>query len=473
MTKSRIIYLAIGLAMALAFFASCSGSEKRYVRKDASTPEGQADLTAMRKALAVMKAKGCEDPTSWYYQSAMHWIPDTIRKNALCEAYHNPSDLKDGWDNCTHSPTGKEKLHFLVWHRMYIWHFEKIVRKLSGKRDFALPYWNYASADGRHDYRMPREFRTKGSLYTSCRFDSLNAGYPISGEGRRALDLRKLMSYKDYRDFCYSINAAPHGSMHDYIGSGNDTSSVPRYDNPITGTKTGTGLMGWVPTAAFDPIFWLHHSNIDRIWQQWTNSSNGQNVELEDLKSVYWPYVFFDENGKKVVYSIEDVISVVYQMDYDFDDTKLKEKVGALRMVRASKQRLIAQAGRSDVSGRVTDIKTKALLAASEGAHGGCEVEVKVSFKTRPKGVYELYMNHRGSNFSPSHQSFVGYMTFFGQDHGKPGCDGSCCREVKDGRQWTTFYFRVPERSRYDFKIYKHNGVHTGDVRIESVRLSN
>lgn len=42
----------------------------------------------------------------------------------------------------------------------------------------------------------------------------------------------------------------PHGSMHSAIGG------------------TG-GLMSSVPTAAFDPIFWVHHCNIDRLWRRW------------------------------------------------------------------------------------------------------------------------------------------------------------------------------------------------------------
>ena len=31
------------------------------------------------------------------------------------------------------------------------------------------------------------------------------------------------------------------------------------------------GSMGQVPTAAFDPIFWSHHSMVDRIWYLWQN----------------------------------------------------------------------------------------------------------------------------------------------------------------------------------------------------------
>ena len=34
------------------------------------------------------------------------------------------------------------------------------------------------------------------------------------------------------------------------------------------------GAMADVPTAAFDPIFWVHHSNIDRLWVEWACSKD-------------------------------------------------------------------------------------------------------------------------------------------------------------------------------------------------------
>ncbi len=46
----------------------------------------------------------------------------------------------------------------------------------------------------------------------------------------------------------------PHGSIHGAIGED----------------------MGAVPRSARDPIFWLHHANIDRLWAVWTNMGDGQ-----------------------------------------------------------------------------------------------------------------------------------------------------------------------------------------------------
>ncbi len=457
-----------------------NNEEIRYVRKNANSPEAQSDIEAMNKALKIMREKGCTDPVSWYYQGAIHWIPDSIGNNPLCESYHNVSDLKTAWDNCTHSPSGKEKLHFLVWHRLYIWHFEKIVRKLSGKQDFALPYWAYTN-NNVADKIMPEMLRnSQSSLYESCRYDSLNMGQPLNGEILRAVDITKLMKYTDYITFCNNMNAAPHGAMHDYIGAGNDTTGTLRFNNPITGTITNTGLMGWVPTAGFDPVFWLHHSNIDRVWQQWTNSENGQMVTLEQLKSVEWPYVFFDENGKKVEYTMEEVIKIIYDMDYDFDDTKVKSKE-TKPLVKSTPIRQIATLTEDvKVARDITGIKVDRLLTSSHSSSfDKINMEVNVSFNKVPRGVYEVYINiPSGETYHPSSKYFVGFMNFFGFDDKMQGksCREGCCTPLNgSGRPYTIFYYELSKESvasgEYNVTIYKHNQV-SNDIIIDNISIT-
>ncbi len=59
----------------------------------------------------------------------------------------NPNDPR-GWskqaqihfDHCPHG-----NWWFLPWHRAYLGYFEQICRKLTGNKDFALPYWNWTT----------------------------------------------------------------------------------------------------------------------------------------------------------------------------------------------------------------------------------------------------------------------------------------------------------------------------------------
>jgi len=446
-------------------------NEQRYVRYEVHSDKGVKNLEAMNKAMAIMRAMPCDSPLSWYYQAAIHWIPDTINNNHLCEWYNNTSQLKLGWDNCTHSPSGKEKLHFLLWHRLYIWHFEKIVRKLSGYKEFALPYWDYTNAEHRV---LPEMLRNKNSsLFESCRFQDLNDGKPIAGEIERALDMTKLMSYTSYEPFCLNINAAPHGAMHDYIGAGNDTTGLMMFNNPITNGITNTGLMGWVPTAAFDPVFWLHHSNIDRLWQQWSNSPNGKAVMLEQLKDNPWPYVFFDENGKEVRYTIEQALDIVYnKMDYDFDDTKVIAPKQPGLLTAGPVKVLATSTNKIRINSQITDAVTQLPLTGSHQSMA--TLGLTVSYTKKPHGVYEVYINNDSLFNGSSDKQFVGFMTFFGTDNKVSGesCKRGCCAPLtEDGRPFFYFEYEIPYSRTNKIQIYKHNGKHTGDLIIEKIEI--
>jgi hypothetical protein len=463
------------LLIVCLIFTSCGSEVKKseqkgWVRKNANSPEATKDLEALNKALSIMKQKNCSDPLSWYYQGSIHWVPDTIKNNSLCETYHSPVDLKEAWDNCTHTPGGQEKIHFLVWHRLYIWHFEKIVRKLSGYEDFSLPYWAYTNLN-QSDKILPKTLRDKNSsLYEEARFSELNEGKPVSGEIERALDLTNLMQYQNFKSFSYAINGAPHGAMHDYIGSGNDTTGTLQFNNKITGGVTNNGLMGWVPTAGFDPVFWLHHSNIDRIWQQWTNSTNGKRVTLEELETAPWPYVFFDEEGKKVEYTLDSIMKIIYTMDYDFDDINLTSKSETTSLMAKRNDTLAKKSINVSVSNQITDAVT-VVLKPTTAKPNRVTLELTVSFTKVPKGIYEVYNSHTEGN-KPSDSNFIGFMNFFGADHKMPGesCQRGCCQELsKEGRPLFTFEWEVDFCEQYNIDVYKHNGKHLGDLKIEKV----
>ena len=108
-----------------------------YCRYEAHTPQGKKNLESFRIALRQMKAMGCENPLSWYYQGAIHWVPTrsgeisgiVANGNPLCPYYSDfpiasicgecindqglipnctcPPRASDkllaSWDNCTHN----------------------------------------------------------------------------------------------------------------------------------------------------------------------------------------------------------------------------------------------------------------------------------------------------------------------------------------------------------------------------------
>jgi tyrosinase len=50
------------------------------------------------------------------------------------------------------------------------------------------------------------------------------------------------------------------------------------------------GSMGMIPTAPCDPIFWMHHAEIDRIWAQWQTTHAGQNPPLAGAAATMDPW---------------------------------------------------------------------------------------------------------------------------------------------------------------------------------------
>ena len=60
-----------------------------------------------------MRAKDCSDPTSWYYQGAIHWIPDTIQDNKLCPFYHTYLEKKVNLHNTMLTKLKNDKTNFI------------------------------------------------------------------------------------------------------------------------------------------------------------------------------------------------------------------------------------------------------------------------------------------------------------------------------------------------------------------------
>lgn len=96
--------------------------------------------------------------------------------------------------------------------------------------------------------------------------------------------------------FSSSVEGTPHGAVHVTVG----------------------GLMGSVPTAAQDPIFWTHHANIDRLWNRWLdNPAHANPASGPFLTTVF---NFFDEDGHLVTMSGKDVLRTAEQLCYRYDD---------------------------------------------------------------------------------------------------------------------------------------------------------
>jgi tyrosinase len=72
--------------------------------------------------------------------------------------------------------------------------------------------------------------------------------------------------------------------------------------------------------AARDPIFWLHHCNIDRLWEQWLRLGQGRSNPVNNSTWMDVKFSFFDENGQKQEMSGKDILDTASQLNYVYDD---------------------------------------------------------------------------------------------------------------------------------------------------------
>lgn len=442
--------LALFVAGLLAITWLGSAQAKTYIRYEAHTVGGQKALASMQKAMKILKERGCKDPVSWYYQGAMHWSPDVsagdnLVNNPLCPSFNkaNPQ-LSTAWNTCaSHNSTGPSSgIHFLPWHRMFLVYLEKIIREVSQDPDFALPYWNYG-----RQYMMPQLFQASagGSLYEKSRRISLNAGSPIEADGQATIasDLRQLSQIRDYDTFNNQLNNGLHGYMHDYIGGTNGLFN-PIYNSVVTKDINpgcvDCGMMAIIPSAGFDPIFWLHHSNVDRLWQNFIIANPTNNITLAQLNSVTWPYNFFqiikkpaDFGSTLVELTMPEVLKDINTIDYRFDDqVQLKMAVAEKTKTVPLQENTLFSAEPNAKATHKTSAKLKISLPKKlkvlvpESDKTRVILELTVSYKGTPRGRYEVFVGLpegiAADSKTADEKYYVGAISFFVHDpQGKGG----------------------------------------------------
>jgi hypothetical protein len=233
MPRREFLKLIASAAAALA--APRSFAQSLRFRREIRTLSA-AEVGALAAGVAAMRALPTADFRSWMYQAGVHGAP------AGSEA--GVADAGTYWNQCVHGGT-----HFLSWHRWELLFVEEIVRLMAGQCAFTLPYWDYI-ANG----FLPDPLRTpadpSNSLYDNTRASALNAGTgALSGLNTTALSEAMFASFSSV------LYGNPHSAVHGSIG----------------------GNMGSVPTAARDPVFYLHHCNIDRYWECWIRMGGRSN----------------------------------------------------------------------------------------------------------------------------------------------------------------------------------------------------
>ena len=292
------------------------GAKTLSTRYNVNSPQGQVMLAKYARAVEIMRTLPDYDQHSWNYWWYTHWVkgfPAALwdlseKKKAeviatLPKEYQ--ADAKAIWNGCQAHPTDPsdaehyQQWYFLPWHRLMLMQFEGVVREVLHDEDFTLPYWNPITGNP-DDLIVPAAFRQPGSpLYNGTRWFWVNGGERIDNLYRDWISLDAL-NEKFYID-------SPQGSL----------GFNPRLDqNPHFFTHFALGGdMAEFSTVGGDPLFYLHHANIDRLWESWNRLGN---TNPTDPKYLNRKFAYGDRSGKRVDLPVS-MGDRTAQLGYEYD----------------------------------------------------------------------------------------------------------------------------------------------------------
>ena len=200
----------------------------RYRRNAARLTAGQ--LSLVRDAFAAVQRLA--DDRGYAYFAGVHGLP-----------------LPIGCDNAHGTP------YFLPWHRAYLYFFERALR--DRVPEATLPWWDWR-VSSRRGPGIPAAFeeppldaaevsqlaRTQGGgrVARRTRREPGSSGVPLP----TSAEVDALLRIRDFQSFSDTLEGL-HDRVHMWVG----------------------GHMGQIPYAAFDPVFWAHHTMVDRLWRVW------------------------------------------------------------------------------------------------------------------------------------------------------------------------------------------------------------
>jgi tyrosinase len=222
--SSSVAAIATGLAYSYA--AEAAPPAGAHLRRDVNRLSPNApELLSYKRAVDLMMALPDNDPLSWKSQAQIHL------------------------NHCPHS-----NWWFLPWHRAYLFYFETACQKVLGEPAFRIPYWDWSN-----NRKIPAPFWDAGSHLSHGRDVTPNDQLADEAVGSAIMDqilttnvdillFSGATTSDTQRESAISgaLESTPHNGVHIFIGQ---------------------DMGSWL--SPLDPIFWLHHANVDRLWASW------------------------------------------------------------------------------------------------------------------------------------------------------------------------------------------------------------
>ncbi|MBA4141824.1 MAG: tyrosinase family protein [Nitrosospira sp.] len=150
---------------------------------------------------------------------------------------------------------------FLPWHRIYLLRMEEMLRMIDPT--VCIPYWKSSEDQSFPPWLLG--FTPTVTLMTGPHTVTRNIGalaiLPDTS------DVDTVMANNTFNVFGGGLEGI-HNSGHVWVG----------------------GSMQSIQTAPADPIFWMHHAEIDRLWAEWQSANPGENPNLAGAAATMDPW---------------------------------------------------------------------------------------------------------------------------------------------------------------------------------------
>jgi tyrosinase len=143
----------------------------------------------------------------------------------------------------SHGAIGTQR--FLPWHRQYLLECENLLRTY--EPSVRIPYWHYQHQEG----IRPNDHLRPDWVWQPPNVKRGTPDASFSLPTQQTLD--SIDQNTTYTGFTFALEGGAHNNVHNWCN----------------------GTIRSIPTAAQDPIFWLLHANVDRIWDLWQATNNG------------------------------------------------------------------------------------------------------------------------------------------------------------------------------------------------------
>ncbi|HEX8619952.1 MAG TPA: tyrosinase family protein, partial [Thermoanaerobaculia bacterium] len=373
----------------------------------------------------VAQWREANDLTAAKYDAAFAGVENMTPPDAVAQAV---------WDQCQHGTN-----YFFPWHRLYLHYFEQVLQQAANDPTLRLPYWDYTNPA---QLAMPAEFtiptytNAQGQVVSNPLYEPRRAlGWNAPGTKTlnsvdtnidQALDnpvlLNTTVRGKTVNGYQRTIELSPHGYVH------------------CTVIGCRATVMGAVPYSANDPIFYVHHANVDRLWDCWTSIAGHVNPGGSWLTQ---QFSYVDASGKQVTNQVGDLFKPGF-IDYVYEQPSncaraaartvpaaatAAPRAGTVRSARAALARPASIGLRTDdlsvsapvVRHRLTLPATASLAHPRQFALGdprelavATELTLRgVRFERHPNAEFRVFLE-RADN--PAVREFVGTLTFFSQE---------------------------------------------------------